>query len=324
MRKSAGCLPKSPRKKKAVICGLAKKAGIEIKTNTTPSANPGHSLTETEKVVKDFYVSMDISYTAPGMKDEITVWVNGVKQKLRKYFLKMHVKEAHALFQERYPNHTISFSAFAKLRPPNVLLLKNTPADQCKCLQHENFMLKLAGLGKTDNNEWWGKVLCDPEKLHDKCWKAECDVCGKTLVIDEFKDSDKSKDVTWMEWVKEDNGRLKKVMKFGCQGELEELVEAGMSDFQEHVRVKRIQALAFEKAKQQKTVIEMDFAMSYSCEYQNEVQSALWSRESVMLFTAAIFQNGSCESHVIVSNSNDKGKDSVFAFVNYRIWSIKL
>ena len=155
-------------------------------------------------------------------------------------------------------------------------------------------------------------------------WKAECDVCGKTLVIDEFKDSDKSKDVTWMEWVKEDNGRLKKVMKFGCQGELEELVEAGMSDFQEHVRVKRIQALAFEKAKQQKTVIEMDFAMSYSCEYQNEVQSALWSRESVMLFTAAIFQNGSCESHVIVSNSNDKGKDSVFAFVNYRIWSIKL
>ena len=79
MRKSAGCLPKSPRKKKAVICGLAKKAGIEIKTNTTPSANPGHSLTETEKVVKDFYVSMDISYTAPGMKDEITVWINGVK-----------------------------------------------------------------------------------------------------------------------------------------------------------------------------------------------------------------------------------------------------
>ena len=49
MRKSAGCLPKSPRKKKAVICGLAKKAGIEIKTNTTPSSNPGHSLTETEK-----------------------------------------------------------------------------------------------------------------------------------------------------------------------------------------------------------------------------------------------------------------------------------
>ena len=36
-----------------------------------------------------------------------------------------------------------------------------------------------------------------------------------------------------------------------------------------------------------------------------------------MLFTAAIFQNGSCESHVIFSNSNDKGKDSTFVKYMY-------
>ena len=39
-------------------------------------------------------------------------------------------------------------------------------------------------------------------------------------------------------------------------------------------------------------VLQMDFAMNYACEYQNEVQSALWSRESVMLFTAAVILNG--------------------------------
>ena len=38
------------------------------------------------------------------------------------------------------------------------------------------------------------------------------------------------------------------------------------------------------------------------------------SRISHVIYTA-IFQNGSRESHVIVSNSNDKGKDTMFTFV---------
>lgn len=61
----------------------------------------------------------------------------------------------------------------------------------------------------------------------------------------------------------------------------------------------------------------MDYAMSYSCEYQNEIQSALWSCNSVTLFTAAIFSGGKCETHLIVSNTSDKGKDSVYTFVKY-------
>ena len=57
--------------------------------------------------------------------------------------------------------------------------------------------------------------------------------------------------------------------------------------------------------------------MSYSCECQDEVQSALWSRESVMLFTAAMTYKSHCQIYLIVSDSRDKQKDTVTVFIDF-------
>ena len=55
----------------------------------------------------------------------------------------------------------------------------------------------------------------------------------------------------------------------------------------------------------------MDFAMAYSREDQDEIQSALWSRKSVNLFTAAIYSNEyPCKSFLLVTDSGEKGKIS--------------
>ena len=49
--------------------------------------------------------------------------------------------------------------------------------------------------------------------------------------------------------------------------------------------------------------------MAYSCEYQNENQSALWSRRSVNLFTVATYNaEGKEESFLIVLTLLIKGK----------------
>ena len=57
--------------------------------------------------------------------------------------------------------------------------------------------------------------------------------------------------------------------------------------------------------------------MAYSCEHQNEIQSALWSRSSVNLFTGALYSKGrGCQCFLIVTDSQDKGKDSVFTFIS--------
>ena len=64
-------------------------------------------------------------------------------------------------------------------------------------------------------------------------------------------------------------------------------------------------------------MLQTDIAVSYSCEYQNEIQSALWSHESVMLFTAAMAYKAECKTFLIVSDSRDKGKGTVAVFIDF-------
>ena len=78
-----------------------------------------------------FFFEKDIAYTAPGLKDYVTVYEGGKKRQLQKHYLNMFLREAFSVFKARYPEISISFTAFCKLRPKNVLLLKNTPMDQC-------------------------------------------------------------------------------------------------------------------------------------------------------------------------------------------------
>ena len=71
-------------------------------------------------------------------------------------------------------------------------------------------------------------------------------------------------------------------------------------------------------------LLQVDFAMAYSCKYQNEVQSALWSCQTVNLFTAATYDtNGKEKSFLIVTDSQDKGKNSVFTFIMQLVDEIK-
>ena len=62
-------------------------------------------------------------------------------------------------------------------------------------------------------------------------------------------------------------------------------------------------------------VLQIEFEMIYSCEYQNEIQSDLWSLRNVMLFTAALTYKSVCKTFLIVSDSHDKGKDTIGVFV---------
>ena len=55
--------------------------------------------------------------------------------------------------------------------------------------------------------------------------------------------------------------------------------------------------------------------MAYVCEYQNEIQSALSSRNLIQLFTGGVFYNNDCKIYLICSETKDKDKDSVNWFI---------
>ena len=79
-------------------------------------------------------------------------WWGGVvggKTRVRKSYLSMTLLEVYAIYKEESGTSLqCSFSHFANLLSKNILLLGDTPKDQCKCQIHENVFLKLRALGQ--------------------------------------------------------------------------------------------------------------------------------------------------------------------------------
>ena len=71
----------------------------------------------------------------------------------------MFLREAHEVYCQTQDN-PVSFSTFCDLRPKNVLLLADSPKDQCRCLIHENILFKLDAIRISYDSSFWTKILC--------------------------------------------------------------------------------------------------------------------------------------------------------------------
>ena len=86
-----------------------------------------------------------------------------------------------------------------------------------------------------------------------------------------------------------------------------------------HINTKQIQTEEFEKDKADPTkqTLQIDYAMAYQCMYQDEVSGALWSRESINLFTCALTHTGPTTTMVICTDYKSKDKFSNGTFLEY-------
>lgn len=226
----------------------------------------------------------------------------------------MFLREAYAIFCEEDPQEEVSFSTFCKYRPENVLLLKETPQEQCLCEKHANFQFELAALGITYDNDWWISVLCDPT-ANSKCWKNECNDCKNGSKLEVSKPA--SEITCRSSWKKQKDKRLQRVTEEVTVGEVISEIKQGWMKFAKHVNVKRIQFAEYkaDQGYQRRRIVNIDFAMNFVAEPQLEVQSALWSRSSITLFTAAVEMNNQDTSMLLVSDVKSKNKNAIFAFL---------
>ena len=125
--------------------------------------------------------------------------------------------------------------------------------------------------------------------------------------------------VTKKVWTKNSSSRLHCTIQKQSIAEILDKLQQDFQTIAHHIGLKRIQAEEFAKDKKNEAVqiLQIDFAMNFSCEYQNEVQSAVWSRGSVTLFTAAAMHKGNCQTYLICSDTKDKEKNAVTAFVKH-------
>ncbi|GBL98741.1 hypothetical protein AVEN_8634-2 [Araneus ventricosus] len=225
VKKTWNALPTSPRKRMVVVNNLVKKVGLKLQKERETNVSDDNL---NKELVAEFLGRTDIVYTAPGMHDEMTIWENGMKKRVCKLYLTMYMKEALALFKEENPSINIGYSKFCSLRPKNVLLVKDTPSDHCKCKSHENFILLLKGLNINYNNDFWKEILCNSDS-GSECWETNCDKCNAGELLLGFigkKGLNNTFNVQWHQWVQSENKRFFKETNDGCAAELNDNVLA--------------------------------------------------------------------------------------------------
>ena len=107
---------------------------------STPDPKPGNRVpSDTLQIVKEFYQSDKVSRQMAGMRDCVTMKVNGNKEKVQKKMLLCTLYEAYTLFKEDNPDIKISFGKFAEVRPKNVFLPGSAGTHVvCVCSYHQN------------------------------------------------------------------------------------------------------------------------------------------------------------------------------------------
>lgn len=157
-----------------------------------------------DELVTNFFKRDDISRMSACTKDVITIESVNKKIRLQKRILYMSLKETYTTFKDENPNIKIGFSKFCSMRPLDVLLSSQTPANVCVFIHHENIRLSLDTLSMhTDNipkysTEFPSSCLCNPPK--EECWFNTCKntSCGFQQSYKLQKDG--KKDVKWYKW----------------------------------------------------------------------------------------------------------------------------
>lgn len=174
----------------------------------------------------------------------------------------------------------------------------STPLASCFCLYHTNFILCCDAMNRyLPEFPKYGKsleqtILCEPPQKD--CWWQLCKLCSDKAEkkIDEMVARSKKNlrtRVVWTQWSKsKETNRFQKNDVPGALADLRKHFLHILPEFLKHSYIKRSQEASFQSdcddAKQSNgrvVVVQIDFAESYTCQSQDEIQSAHWNQANV-------------------------------------------
>ncbi len=191
----------------------------------------------------------------------------------------------------------IGLAKFCSLRPSHVKLVSSTPLDQCLCTYHSNFIMCCKAIHRyMPEFPLYGEqlerlVLCEDSKKD--CWLRDCSKCVDTesRLNEIFEKSGKKlrSPVVWNQWKKDDTtNRYENSLERGTLKKLNAYFLDILPEFLKHSRIKRCQAARFQEDNEEVSnsngviaLLQIDFAENYSCESQDEIQSAHWNQPNV-------------------------------------------
>lgn len=104
-------------------------------------------LNSTIELVTQFFLSDEVSRALPGIKDVVSVVINGKREQKQKRLLLADLADLHKKFLSEHPEIKISKSKFIKLRPKQCISADEKGMHNvCVCKIHSNFKFKLLSL----------------------------------------------------------------------------------------------------------------------------------------------------------------------------------
>lgn len=141
----------------------------------------------TTNAVRAFYLQDSNSKILPGMKDVMSIKVDGERRAAQKRLILYTIKELYDMFQTSHPEMNISLSYFCHLRPKNVVLPGASGTHVvCVCTIHQNIILMVDSISDLLNSiqsedkpktyqDFLKLIMCDdPDR---DCYFSECEKC---------------------------------------------------------------------------------------------------------------------------------------------------
>lgn len=301
-------------KKYRCLASIHRNTGIRhctlLKTGERRSRNASIRKLIEEKVVS-YFQRDDISRCMPGKNDATTTENH---QKSQNRILTDYLSNIYARFRSDHPDTMISFSKFAKLRPPHVKLTSFLSRSTCLCTIHQNMAFKLKCLHSLGVD-----VSMNPESTSKKVNAEEM-----TEMISQL---DEKTELEYEIWKKVDVNGVKKMRiekEKKSRDNFREMMTKEYAAFQSHVdRVKQqFHALSELKSNlpQKQVIVQMDFAENFVCQSAHEIQSAYWNSTSVTLHPVVAYYKDNenklqHKSFVFVSDVSEHNARTVVAIL---------
>lgn len=325
---------------------MSKKLVAEKGILSSPNPKCGHPLpTETENLVKEFYMNDDNSRIMPGKKDFVSIKTSNGRTHEQKRLILSNLKELHASFKTKNPDKKISFSKFATLRPRNCVLAGGSGTHSvCVCTIHQNpkLMLQACDLKSlqgtesaytlSDYRSLLKQMICsDPSP---KCYLGLCQQCPgveklhPTLIA--LFDENNIDTITYKQWTSTDGSSLETIVQ-SADDFVESLLD-NLSILLRHSFIAKQQSLYLAHMKETMTpwtfVSLCDFSENFAFIVQDAAQSFHWNNNQATIHPfgfyfkdeSGLLKNG---NFVIISDCMEHDAISVNLFQKHVIQFLK-
>ena len=189
-------LPKSPRKKREVIKGLANKYQLRIQLSKK-GRKPNITTEDQISLLAEFFERPDIAYINPGRKDNKYIGIiNGKKMFLQKRYLLWTLRELFEILNSKQNDGLqLTFKQMYKYikSQKQLVLQKDIPDTSCLCEVCENTCLMAKSLKRlkpghpTDPHKITELYCCD--SANTECITGQCEECRPSKVLNEWNEN---------------------------------------------------------------------------------------------------------------------------------------